>query len=251
VRWGVAAFRAPSTAFPAPRNIFRCADVEQSEPSLVAFRRQGSRGPALRAIASLGRGSRFGQLRPAKRALVGLASQLTRAVPMGLDQARTPDGRLDTSNKPHCQHLTGLSRLPTSCCVAPCRRPPSPDVRAKVNSAFKRIGTDTNLVKGPAAAATKNRAQDACVSTCQNPGIAGRNCRIGRKHTFPRESGAELNAPGAVRSMLHALDSGKSWARPAASIIRHTESRNSDAWRSEREIESVARAILGEVPLSI
>ena len=34
--------------------------------------------------ASLGRGSRFAQLRPANRALVGQASQLTMRMPMGL-----------------------------------------------------------------------------------------------------------------------------------------------------------------------
>src|SRR5262249_225726 len=83
--------------------------------------------------------------------------------------------------------------------------PGAPDVRAEVISGFKRIGADTNLVEGPGTAATKDRAHDARVSTCQNPGIVGRNYRIGRKHTLARESGTELNAPGAVRSKLHAL----------------------------------------------
>ena len=43
------------------------------------------------------------------------------------------------------------------------------------------------ICEGAGAAAVENRAQYARVSTCQNPGIAARNRRIGRKYALARD----------------------------------------------------------------
>jgi hypothetical protein len=86
--------------------------------------------------------------------------------------------------KPDAQHHAGATD--------------APDARTQVVGAFKGVGADADLVEGLGAAAAEDRAQDACVFARQNLGIAARDRGIGRKHTLARESGAELNAPGAA-----------------------------------------------------
>src|SRR5271165_7568581 len=80
----------------------------------------------------------------------------------------------------------------------------APDSRTQGVGGFTRVGADANLVEGASAAAAQHRAQNARVVPRQNLVVTGRDRGIGGKHPLARESGAELDAPGTVRSEPHA-----------------------------------------------
>src|SRR6516162_9413459 len=72
------------------------------------------------------------------------------------------------------------------------------------------------------------------------------NCAIPWALWPSRLSGPTVSARNRLSCQITRAknSSGKSWARPAASIIRHTESRKSDTCRSERGIESPTPVML-------